>query len=179
MSAPKPTYADTPEKAARIGALWRAQKPDGTPLHSTKKIAVMLDISKNALVGWAGRNSDLCPTRESPIKRLYGPRKNVEPVKRAPRTTLQPLESLRSAELKIAPVKILPRAPAFHSYAPETVRLSAMRCEFILSMPVLGRGGEWCEERAVVGKIYCIEHCNLCYVRRRVASTDDAAHAGD
>lgn len=144
----------TDEIIQQLRELW----DQGLP---TKQIGLRLGISKNAVVGKA-RREGFTP-RPSPIgKQTPGPR----PPRAAPRKTLPPLASERSARSeRVVRLPVVYREPP-PPRQPLAVMLGT-RCQYPLGEPGT-REFRFCDQpvAALHPYSYCDTHRRVCYVER-------------
>ena len=164
----------------KLMRMWSEKTPDGKWKYSTRLIAEALGTTKNSVVGWAGRNVELCPHRESPINRSgirktepHVPRKRAIP-------TLPPLGSLATPIIEAAPIaqsksRAKPIIVASPPPPPAPIMVIRTRdpdpCSFITSEEP-NRRAIYCNAPTVARSPYCEEHHALCIVpvpRRRKA----------
>lgn len=145
------------EAVKQLRALWFQEI-------STAEIGRRMGLSKNAIVGKAGR-LDL-PARPSPIRR--DPSKPALPPgmrqrqQRAGKTTLPPLRLID------APPRPTPPKPVFLAPPPPLVVFkprSPSTCCWPIGEPGT-RTFRFCDDVSIAGKPYCGEHAKIAYIRR-------------
>lgn len=148
--------------------------------HATAEIGRRIGFSKNAVVGKAHR-LDL-PARPSPIRVAGSGRPAQPPKPRAPAMTLPPLASItlapRAPELVRHPTavpnpdrialggkgeRIIPPQITSPSQPAWIVRPSTLDCCWPIGEPGTP-GFKFCDAKAIMGRPYCIPHCQIAYV---------------
>lgn len=159
---------------ARLRQLWS----EG---HSTNAIARMMGLSKNSIVGKAHRLE--LDGRPSPIKR------GSDSATPKPRQPVPPLPALPSETKAIATAVLAEPAPTANAAIP--LPLPPLRQPTVAPAPIsrpiprsptccwpIGEPGtksfRFCDDASVTGKPYCLDHCQLAYVRIK-DSKEDAA----
>ena len=140
-------WAD-PRTEARLRALW----DEG---HSTARIADMMGLTKNAIVGKAHRLG--LPSRPSPIRREAFGVARPKPIKRAPLVTLPALAAV-------------PAAIVAQPVVPEPVRVPtwpALPCCWPIGEPRT-KAFRYCDEPAERGRPYCAAHREVAVTKTRV-----------
>ena len=173
----------TPWNEDRVGALRRLWDEG----HTTAEIGRRLRVSKNAVVGKAHR-LDL-PARPDPIGRRGRTRQRLDPLPRPaakPPGTGRPAActaTLARAHLKEANPAAA-RAAAVRQPAPpkrpweprRPLRIGTASCCWPIGEPGT-RTFRFCDDRALAGKPYCMEHAKLAY--RPKPSGSDRERAGE
>jgi hypothetical protein len=164
----KPGDWITQRAVNRVVEMWNAKNKDGTNTYSTSAIGKAIGISKNAVVGWAGRNEQYCPARPSPIRRDPDKPKTVPSAKRMKAVvTLPPLASLADPPVVIrTPIiagPVIREKVKAETPAPK-VNIDRPCCYVIddsIRFKVV-----YCDAPSQVGSPYCPDHHQSCYAKK-------------
>ena len=156
----------TPWNEDRVGALRRLWDEG----HATAEIGRRLRVSKNAIVGKAHRLA--LPARPDPIRRSrhteQRPDASRQPVAKAPEIR-RPAAASVATVAPAQPTDSKPAAAVLRLTPPQRpsepcrpLRIGTASCCWPIGEPGT-RVFRFCDDRALAGKPYCVEHAKLAY----------------